>query len=483
MAETNQNTPTSGNEEPTFYNVMPRGKRDAQVFSTPVVKTSSSTPSDTPDLAPDKSAFAVPWSGRRIGMIVGLGIAILVLVAFGYLGYRYAKQRQNTAKPNNNENVEPANNSNTDQQPSGVTTPPEWQQRYFSSATCSDINVCGDTADPDRDGLNNLDEYNTKTDPNNNDSDGDGLADGDEAHIFGSSPLTQRTNSSVEYTDADFAKGGYDVNTNEKFTDDKLSEIKTKIKDKGLHQPTIKTLGADALKQYDFTDVATTNDNSDSSSIDSSIDQSPSAKLARDTRRSDTIKKVGGALLKYKDANHGTFPDATDFPSMVQKIKPYLSIATNFDDPINKDKYVYGYVSTDNNQDFTLMYYSETQNLLIKYTAQQAQLDQVKDNASANDNIRLHDIQNIATALGIYSDAHTSANGTNEKVFPPQDSWKQELINGHFISQIPTDPRTGQDYDYQVGDHFDTFTLKATYDNPPRGQTGYMCNQIECKNY
>lgn len=282
MAETNQNTPTSGNEEPTFYNVMPRGKRDAQVFSTPVVKTSSSTPSDTPDLAPDKSAFAVPRSGRRIGMIVGLGIAILVLVAFGYLGYRYAKQRQNTAKPNNNENVEPANNSNTDQQPSGVTTPPEWQQRYFSSATCSDINVCGDTADPDRDGLNNLDEYNTKTDPNNNDSDGDGLADGDEAHIFGSSPLTQRTNSSVEYTDADFAKGGYDVNTNEKFTDDKLSEIKTKIKDKGLHQPTIKTLGADALKQYDFTDVATTNDNSDSSSIDSSIDQSPSAKLARD---------------------------------------------------------------------------------------------------------------------------------------------------------------------------------------------------------
>jgi hypothetical protein len=46
----------------------------------------------------------------------------------------------------------------------------------------------GAAGDPDHDGLNNLDEYLNETNPNNSDSDSDGLSDGDEVHIYGSSP-------------------------------------------------------------------------------------------------------------------------------------------------------------------------------------------------------------------------------------------------------------------------------------------------------
>src|SRR5579863_7690148 len=43
--------------------------------------------------------------------------------------------------------------------------------------------------DPDHDGLTNLEEYQNGTDPNNPDTDGDGLSDGDEVHIYHTNPL------------------------------------------------------------------------------------------------------------------------------------------------------------------------------------------------------------------------------------------------------------------------------------------------------
>jgi hypothetical protein len=472
----NSNLGSAPTEEEAFYNVMP------QEVSGPRVSSQADIPAQPADASVLPNDFTLPHSRRKLFMGIIIVLVLAILGTFGYFGYRYAQQYKTVEPPVNLNTEQPTNTEPEPPVNATVTTPADWQKRYFSTEECVDNNVCGDAADPDRDGLTNLEEYNTKTDPNNADSDADGLADGDEVHVFGGSPLTQRTNSSEDYIDADFAKGGYDITTNVKYSDTQLAEIKTKIKDRGLHQPTIKTLGADSLKQYDFTDPTGGVDDTDSSVLDPSIDQSPTAKLARDTQRSNTIQKIGAALLKYKTAK-GVFPETADFTEMTNLVKPYITVATNYSDPINKGKYVYGYVPGADNKEFTLLYFSETQNLVIKYTDQQAELDLVKNNASAFDDERLHDVENIARALGIYSDAHTDVNSTQTRVFPTEATYKDELVQQQFISEIPKDPRTGADYSYEVGEHFDTFVLKAVFDNPARGQTGFLCNQEECHYY
>lgn len=60
--------------------------------------------------------------------------------------------------------------------------------------------------DPDRDGLTNLQEFQTGTDPNNPDTDGDGLIDGDEVNKY-------RTNPLLADTDGDGIPDGVEIQT------------------------------------------------------------------------------------------------------------------------------------------------------------------------------------------------------------------------------------------------------------------------------
>jgi hypothetical protein len=363
----------------------------------------------------------------------------------------------------------------------GVSTTSIWQKQYFKNETCGDVAICGDDSDPDRDGLKNLQEFNEQTDPNNPDSDSDQIADGDEINIFSLDPLKFRTAGDPLYSDTDYVKGGYDSASGQKFTADQLAQIKQKITQDGLHQPTVGMLGDIAQGLYgfgsagsvDLRGVQSSQNNQQSSSSD------PEGKLNRDIQRQETVKKIGSALLKYK-AERGSFPEVTNFDEMYAKVKPYNLIATNPKDPVNKAPYVYIYEPVDRAQDFIITYLSETQNQPIKYKASDAQRDTAIASSSASDEQRITDLETLRSALLIYSSANVA--GSREYIFPTINDYKTAIVP-KYLSSIPKDPKTGADYDYQVSANFDSFTLKAVLENTSTGTTGYLCNQEECRNY
>ena len=377
---------------------------------------------------------------------------------------------------NSEETLATTENTNTEQNvpDNDVTTSPEWLARYFGAETCTIKTTCADVSDPDKDGLNNKEEFELGTDPNNPDSDSDGIADGDEHHVFNSDPLISRTYRDGEYNDADFIKGGYDIGSNNQYTDAQLTDIKTKIKDLGLHQPTLTTIGSLALSLYDFQDPTSAN----LSRLN--IDQSPQAKLDRDTQRQSTIKKIGAALIKYLNAKK-TYPVTNDFVALNDAIASYNTVATNYNDPINQDQYVYGYQSDAKGLDFTLTYYSETQNQLIKYTAKNAQDAAKKDNAQVNDQQRVTDLENIKSALLVYSSTVVDSNSSQVYVFPTLEQLQASLVP-RYITTIPKDPN-GASYIYEPSPNLDSFKLKATFEAPTSGKTGYMCDQENCKEF
>jgi hypothetical protein len=469
--------------ESTFYNVMPEAKINKVAPPTapkpnpnqaPVRKVNAAAASTvftagpaTSTVTMDRPAGRSGGFFRRRAVIIPAGIILLGIIGFAAWFFMFASK--DSVNVNNNTQVvnEPIQEPDT-------TTPADWLARYFGSETCTVKNQCSDSADPDRDGLTNKEEYENGADPNNPDSDSDGIADGDELHIFNSDPLIARSFRDGEYNDADFVKGSYDIRTNLPYTPEQLAEIKSKVKERGLHQPTLTTIGPLAISIYDFEDpTAQPLENLN-------IDQSPQAKLDRDTQRQATVKKIGGALLKYKEAKN-SFPLGTDFVAMSDAIGPYNTVATNYNDPINKEQYVYAYDGAASGGDFTITYYSETQNQLIKYTSKNALENFNKENAQVNNDQRIADLENVKSALFIYSQTNVDSNSEQINVFPTKEQFPSVLIP-RYISAMPKDPN-GQDYVYEVGPTFDTFTLKAVFQNPPAGVTGYMCNQDECRNY
>lgn len=370
-----------------------------------------------------------------------------------------------------------------EQQPAPHKTSSEWQKRFFGADTCQNLERCGDTADPDRDGLKNLDEYNQDTDPNNPDSDQDGLADGDEFFIFGSQPNNPRSAGDLAYNDAEYIKGGYNpAQKDALFTPDEISQVKEKMKTFGLHQPTVGTLSESLVKIYQFTSAGDTPDNATSTPSASQfegIDFSPEAKQDRDAQRSTTIKNLAIALAKYYD-DKKVYPATTDFITMFNEVKPYVKVATNPADPLNKDVYIYTYTSSADAQDFTLTFFSESQNQIIRTRGADAKKYQQQEQAALYDDQRKTHLESLRTALLLYS--ANRAGGNQEYVFPTKEAYPSVLMP-EFISEIPKDPKTNEPYEYQVAETFDSFTLKTLLDMPPTGRTGYLCNQEECRFY
>lgn len=101
--------------------------------------------------------------------------------------------------------VEETASSDTD----GDTLPNEWERdNGLDPEDATDVNE-----DPDADGLTNLEEYEENTDPQEEDSDGDTLTDGDEINVYNTNPNR-----------ADTDRDGYDDNVDAYPTDNSRHE-------------------------------------------------------------------------------------------------------------------------------------------------------------------------------------------------------------------------------------------------------------------
>jgi hypothetical protein len=471
--------------ESLFFNVMPRVKsQNPNDVVQPTLKIEQPH-----EAASAKSDFLKKY---KLYLIIGVGVIILGIAVYfiatkiGSDAYKPAKPvvappKTTTSSSSNASSTQLAGQSGAD-----FTTPQAWRDKYWPN--CTDPSECGDQADPDHDGLTNLQEYKLGTDPNNPDSDQDGISDGDEVNVFSSNPLNSHTANDPKYSDADYFKGGFDLGTGKKMTAAQIAVIAAKMKQFGLHQPTITTLGSYLTSLYNFptgsasstpTSLASSTPPSASSSPMSGLDESLSGKQTRDTRRSDTIENIEGALVKYQ-ADNQAYPVTNDFGTMYAEVKIYLKVATDPVDPINQPPYVYSYISNASGTDFSLTFYSEVAGQPISKNAAEAQKDTATQQALIYDNQRETDLQNIRSALLLYSQANVA--GNQDFVFPTVDKYQTALVP-NYLEAIPKDPETAKDYPYQVSATFDTFTLKTTLDNPPTGTTGYECNQDSCQNY
>ncbi len=234
MSETKPNTPEK--QEVSFV-VMPKsGGKIVDQTPVNIPPPPPETPTHVVSSAP--SIPAKSESSARKSVLPYIIIALIVLLILGGLGYYF---------------LGPFKKAPAGQNQNASRLPKTWLQQYFSQnldadGVCSNDNICGEAADPDKDGLTNYEEFVAGTSPVVSDTDSDGIADGDEVHIYNTLPLQKYTDTrdiakQNDYNDGIEIRNGYDPLTpGLKFTDTRLQQIQTNIQAYGLHEPTLTTL-------------------------------------------------------------------------------------------------------------------------------------------------------------------------------------------------------------------------------------------------
>jgi hypothetical protein len=438
--------------------------------------SASAAPQSSFDSSQPPKSLSINWKKIAIIFVTALVvISVIIIAAHFLLSSRNIKEPTVSTVTNSNQNNPDISNTVP-----AVTSQlnSDWLNKYFAQDLDSNGNcasdkqsICGDNADPDNDGLTNLQEQQLGTDPTNPDTDGDGLADGDEVNVFNTDPLNSHTGGNALYTDSADVQYKYNSHTQQKYTDADLVQVAANIAKYSLHAPTTTTLDSSLISFFTAYESQT----------NSTTSGTPDA-LNRDTERLTAIKLIGYAILKYQQ-QIGSYPDTTSYDEMISDIKPMLSgIAVNTIDPTNVAPYVYTYASVNSGADFNLGYYSETQNKAITYHAADVTKFQAGDISSQRDTQRLSDLQMISQALDLYSNDHANPSNPTQSVYPMQSTWKQEL-SPKYVTTIPQDPLTKQDYVYTVSQDNATYGLQAQLENSVGGKSKYLCTSDGCNYY
>lgn len=191
--------------------------------------------------------------------------------------------------------------------------PKVWLLKNFGAETCVDANVCGDNADPDADGLKNLDEFESKTNPKAADTDGDGLADGDEIHIYKTEPTLKYTDKrevamSKDYNDGSQIANDYDPLTpGIKMTAGRKDQVAKDTQTYVLHEPTKTTM----LKLRSSSAVPATNPQSFSVHIQASSFNPPTLTVSK----GDTLVWLNDDVMKHQVISD-PHPSHSDYPTL-----------------------------------------------------------------------------------------------------------------------------------------------------------------------
>src|SRR5258708_3948325 len=209
-----QPAPAPRTVEDLIYKTMPKPDGSVFVKSTPAPAFSQQEAKPAPQPAPNMASMGsslpgmptehakvsavpkptdesllsgMPASGgtSKIKKILGIvsGALIVAALAFGY--YQFFVRPNSANQPADQAAVSNSVPINTQPAAPVSQIPDAWRIKYFGAAVCTNQDNCADNANPDNDGLTNLEEYQNNTDPNNPDNDSDGLAEDRKSVVLG----------------------------------------------------------------------------------------------------------------------------------------------------------------------------------------------------------------------------------------------------------------------------------------------------------
>ncbi|MGE5392541.1 MAG: cupredoxin domain-containing protein [Candidatus Saccharibacteria bacterium] len=258
-------------------------------------------PQSEPEGPIDNGMLPIEPEHRFGGKILYIIIGIVVLIGLGIAAYLLLGGKDKDA---NQEQAE-------------TTLPKVWLLKNFGSETCADAAKCGDKADPDKDGLSNIDEFHASSNPNADDTDSDGLADGDEVHVYKTDPTIKYYDKREvaiknDYNDGSQIANSYDPLTpGLKMTAARKEQISKDTATYGLHEPTPTTL----QKLGPQTPSAATNPQSYSVHVQATSFNPATISI----NKGDTIIWLNDDVMKHQIASD-PHPGHTGMPGLVSPV-------------------------------------------------------------------------------------------------------------------------------------------------------------------